>query len=324
MTRASEALFLTAADYYGEGKREKRLSPFVFEALGEDVLASERSPRKAHKQLTFLDYKPVTEPLTISHRPLAIHIDYLSYSQIETFKTCPLHYKLRYIYKVPTPPSAAQSFGSSIHAAIRDFYLAVKTGARPTEKLILDFLEKNWIKEGFAGKTHERKFFEKGKLYLRGFLKQGFSRKKLPIVMEEPFTIPLIDKKGRRLRIGGKIDRVDVLPDGTIEIIDYKTGATIPLQKEVDNNLQLSFYALAATNIPNKPFGKKTEQVKLSLYFLDQQEKISTTRNSEQLQKATEEIFGVKKEIENSDFTCSGGYFCQNKCEYSLFCGTQD
>ena len=36
MTRAKERLFLTAADYYGEGKREKKLSPFIFEAL-EDL-----------------------------------------------------------------------------------------------------------------------------------------------------------------------------------------------------------------------------------------------------------------------------------------------
>ena len=318
MTRARERVFVTAADYYGEGKREKRLSPFIFEALGDKAVASELS-EVAHKQLTFLDYAAPKISETKYQIP-KLHIDYLSFSQIETFKTCPLHYKLKYIFKVPTPPSAAQSFGSSLHAAIRDFYLAVKAGQRPTEKLIYELLEKNWVKEGFSGKTHEKRFFEKGKLYLSGFLKQGFNSKNPPVVMEEPFTIPLNDKKGKGLRIGGKIDRVDVLPDGTIEIIDYKTGATIPTQKEVDDNLQLSFYALAATNIPHKPFGKKPEQVKLSLYFLDQQEKISTVRSADELRKATEEIIAIRGEIEKSDFKCSGHIFCQNNCEYSLLC----
>ncbi len=109
-------------------------------------------------------------------------------------------------------------------------------------------------------------------------------------------------------------------PDGTIEIIDYKTGATIPTQKDVDRNLQLSFYALAATTIQMEPFGIKPEKVKLSLYFLDNQEKISTIRTAEQLKEATEEILKVRDEIEKSDFKCSGHIFCQNNCEYSLFC----
>jgi len=320
MTRAMEGLYFTAADYYGEGKREKRLSPFIFEALGDDAVAAESFDDAQDSQLSFLDYEPTKDqPLTISHRPL--RIDYLSYSQIETFKICPLHYKLKYILKLPTPPSASQSFGSSMHAALKNFYLKIKDGSRPTEKLILSCLDETWIKDGFTSKSHEKKFYEKGKLYLGGFLKEGFEAKNLPVLLEEQFTIPLksVGKSQKPLRIGGKIDRVDVLKDGGIEIIDYKTGATIPSQKEVDKNIQLSFYALAGTKIPEEPFNKKPEKLKLSLYFLDTQEKISTTRTSRDLEKAVEEIYKVREEIEKSEFHCSGHMFCEN-CEYSLLC----
>jgi DNA helicase-2/ATP-dependent DNA helicase PcrA len=320
MTRAREALYFAAADYYGEGKREKRLSPFIFEALSDRMVSSEL-PALSSKQLSFLDYSVPEEPAAVSTRP-PLHIDYLSFSQIDTFKTCPLHYRLKYIFKVPTPPSASQSFGSSIHAAIKRFYESVLSGEKPTERLIYKCLEDNWLGEGFTSKSHEKKFFEKGKIYLSGFLKEGFNTKSLPLLMEQQFTVPIIskDKKERPLRIGGKIDRMDKLPGGGVEIIDYKTGATIPTQKEVDNNLQLSFYAMAATRIPDKPFGIIPEKVKLSLYFLDQQEKLSTTRTKKQLEGAVEEIYKTRKEIEGSDFACSGGYFCQNNCEYALFC----
>lgn len=318
MTRARDLLFVTAADYYGEGKREKRLSPFIFEALGDKAAGAELTTPS--QQLSFLDYKTPEIPETKYESP-KLHIDYLSYSQIETFRTCPLHYKLKYIYKVPTPPSASQSFGTSMHATIKKFYEKVGEGEKPAERLIHKCLEENWEKEGFRDKVHERKFFEKGKIYLSGFLKENFSPKNLPVLMEEQFTIPLLAKK-EPLRVGGKIDRVDVLPDGSIEIIDYKTGATIPTQREVDSNLQLSFYTLAATSIPTSPFGKSPKEVKLSLYFLDQQQKISTTRTKEQLEKAIEEIYKVREEIEKSDFKCSGHMFCQNNCEYSLFCRT--
>jgi len=315
MTRAKEKLILTAADYYGEAKREKKLSPFVFEAIGERAFSSKQSAVNSN-QLSFIDFKTPenNQQSAISNQPL--HIDYLSYSQIETFETCPMHYKLRYIYKVPTPASASQSFGTSIHSTLKEFFEKMKEGTKSTDKFIIDLLEKNWVNQGYKNKVHETEFFKKGKLYLQGFLKAGFDPKNLPEVLEQPFILPL----GNNLKIGGRMDRVDVFPDGSIEIIDYKTGATIPTQKDVDKNLQLSFYALAATKIPIAPLGRLPEKIKLSLYFLDTQEKISTTRSTKQLEEAKEKIFKVREEIEKSDFKCSNHIFCQTGCEFSLFC----
>jgi DNA helicase-2/ATP-dependent DNA helicase PcrA len=327
MTRAKDILYLTAADYYGEGIREKKLSPFIFEALGEDILSAENSSEKG-KQLSFLDYKPheVNKQLTTNNLQ-PFHVDYLSYSQIESFKICPLHYKMNYIYKISTPASAAQSFGTTIHATLKNFYEEVskfnneKNGEVPSNsELIFSIFEKNWINKGYVNKSHEKEFFEKGKVYLDGYLHVNFNPRVMPVTLEQRFTIPISLGEGKLMRIGGVVDRADILEDGTLEITDYKTGATIPSQKEVDNNLQMTFYALAATTIPDLPFGKTPDKVKLSMYFLDQQEKITTTRTRDQLNGAIEEIFKYKDEIEASDFRCSGHMFCQNNCEYSLFC----
>jgi len=328
MTRAKERLYFTAADYYGEGKRRKKISPFIYEALGNQLGSQTTRQLDNQKQLSFLDYKPKAKPSeTLVKEGQVLKIDYLSYSQIETFKTCPLHYKLRYIYKVPTPVTASQSFGTTMHAVLKDFYLKVQRGEKPTEKLILSLLNEFWIKEGYVSKVQEKKFLDKGRDYLRGYLKEEFNSKVKTVALEQSFVVPLTYPTSRKasrdrgyLKIGGRVDRVDSLPGGGIEIVDYKTGATIPTQKEVDENLQLSFYALAATSIPTAPFGKSPQKVKLSLYFLDNQEKISTIRTAKQLAEAKEEIFKVRDEIEKSDFKCSGHMFCQSKCEYSLFC----
>lgn len=316
MTRAKERLVLTAADYYGEGKREKKLSPFIFESLGDknkDLV----KPIEKVDQLSFLDYQAKPKREEVFEK---LKVNYLSYSQIETFQICPLHYKLKYIYKIPTPVSASQSFGTAIHNTLRDFFEEVKKGTKPTDKFIFDLLEKNWIVEGYKSKKHEREFFDKGKLYLSGFLKQGFDQKTLPSVLEQPFTVPV----AKNLKIGGRIDRVDSLGKEGIEIIDYKTGATIPTQREVDKNLQLSFYAIAASRIPTAPFGIDPEKIKLSLYFLDTQEKISTVRTKKQIEEAVKEITSIRDEIEKSDFKCSGHMFCQMGCEFSLFCKSEE
>ncbi len=311
MTRAMDKLFFSAANYYGEAKREKKLSPFIFEALGDEAVAAEHQADKG-EQLSFLEYAKPQLP-AISYQPL--HIDFLSYSQINTFEICPLHYKLKYILKVPTPPSVAQSFGTSIHAALKDFYSKPQ---KPTAKRVEEILKQNWVVEGYASKSHEARSFKKGREMILNYLKKGFNPKKIPLALEQPFVVPLSGKEP--LKIGGQIDRIDKKGKG-IEIIDYKTGSKVPTQREVDNNLQLTFYALAATKIPEPPFGKKPEEITLSFHYLEEGEKVTTRRSAKQLKEAEEEIFEWKKKIEESDFACSNHYLCQTGCEYSMFCG---
>lgn len=321
MTRAKEKLYLAAADFYGEGKREKKLSPFIFEALGEEVVSSKQQVVSIGKQLSFLDYHHDPELETGNWKlENDFHIDYLSYSQIETFQTCPLHYKLRYLLKIPTPESPALSFGSSMHNAMQSFYMSVKNGENPTERLIINSLDTNWIREGYQTKSHELETKAAGYEYLKNYFRKEFHPDLLPVALEQPFQLTLPKKEGeRQLKIGGKIDRIHVLTDGTLEIIDYKTGKNIPTQKEADKNMQLTFYALAAFYLHEEPFGKKPEEVRLSLYYFDEQKKITTKRTLGELENCIDEIYKIRKEIEESDFKCSNHMFCES-CEYSLFC----
>ncbi len=310
MTRAKDKLYLTAANYYGEGKRDKKLSPFILESLG-DLYEDTKQIKKAtnSKPLNYTDGKVVQ-----TNHSSDLNISYLSYSQIEAFKICPLHYKLKYILKIPSAPSASLSFGISIHNTLRDFFAG-------TEKNIIKLLKLNWIKEGYTSKAHEENFFEKGQNFLKEYFKQNppTPNSGEAILVEQPFIIPISDN----LKIGGKIDRVDELPDGTIEIWDYKTGANIPTQKEVDKDLQLTIYALAASTLTEKPFGKKPKDIKLSLYYFETQTKITTTRSESDLIKAKEEILNWREKIEKSDFKCSGSFFCQN-CEYKSLCNSEE
>lgn len=315
MTRAKERLFFSAADFYGDGIRAKKMSPFIFEALGENWGKSGKEKGMQEKKM--LGYEKEKSEKKDEREREELGINYLSYSQIEAFRTCPMHYKLRYVLGLPTAPSSALSFGVSVHETMRDLYFMKK---RPSEEFIEKTLKRNWRREGYKSRVHREKAFVKAEAMVREYFESEYDPKVKTMVLEKGFNVILPMKKGeRRLKVGGKIDRIDKVKDG-IEIIDYKTGANVPTQKEVDHDLQLTIYALAATQLVGEPFGRKPGEIKLTLYYFDGQKKLTTKRTREQLDEAIDEIYEIRREIEGSDFKCSGGYFCGN-CEYKMFCG---
>lgn len=292
MTRARDHLYFTGAKYYGEGKREKRLSSFIQEALGKE-------PSFAHasegKQLSFLDWKKTETPIPKPNRV----VSYLSYSQLSTFSTCPLQYKYRYIVKIPVPPRAALVFGDTIHKVMHDFYLL----KRPVKEDLLRLLEKHWSSAGYGDRVYEEKMKRQGRELLEGFYNKGYDPNVIPIALEEPFKIKL----SPTLTLGGKIDRIDKTKNG-IEIIDYKTG-TAPKSRDISKDLQLTVYAMA----------EESKNVIVSFYFFDGQQKISAIRTKEQIKEAKKEIITIADEISHSDFQPTPGKWC-DFCEFRLIC----
>lgn len=316
MTRAKDKLILTAANYYGEGKRERKISSFVYEALGEKVV-EEITAKKKIGQLALLDLNNFN--IAPSQPPKIIQpITYLSYSQIQTFELCPLHYKLKYILKIPTAQSSAQSFGTTIHATLRDMYQHHIRGDEVKLNHLYNMLEKNWVNEGYQSKDHQTKAIERAREIVASYLEKHYKKNEQPIAMELPFQFYL---KG--IKIGGRMDRVDHIENNSIEIIDYKTGYNVPTAKDVENDLQLTLYALAATEVKDKVLNKPPENVRLSLFYLETGQKITTTRTMEQLEEAKIIIAQKAELITKSDFACSKHAFCST-CEYKMLCSTKN
>ncbi len=88
-------------------------------------------------------------------------------------------------------------------------------------------------------------------------------------------------------------------------------------QKKVDKSLQMTVYALAATD-PGI-YAKKPEEVVLSFYFLQTGEKKSTKRTAKQLEQSKKEILAKAREIEKSDFPPKPSKLC-DFCDYRLIC----
>ncbi len=299
MTRAKKYLYMTYAKNYG-GKRDKKPSGYLNET-GIDIGYPEFKNTTSQQTLFGID--------TAFRDPVMKKVDftptYLSFSQIESFKTCPLQYKYRYILSVPTAPSHALSYGITIHDTLRDFHQKLLFGKLSLEEM-LSIYEKNWQPLGYIDEKHRNLRFEEGKRLVREYYEKHKDEKEKPLALERAFNIKLAG-----IRFYGRIDRIDKEEDG-VEIIDYKTGQT-KTQKEVDTDDQVAFYAIAA----KEAMGMNPK--KLTYYFLESGEKISTTRTLEQLEEKKEDVAGVIDEIKKGKFEAKSGMHC-NWCDYKDIC----
>jgi len=324
ITRAQDKLFLTAARFYNEGKRERKISPFVLETIGEsavEAIVKKNIAEPPGQQLSLLEIlnsniqnnNNKTQKQTLNSQPLA-PVTYISYSQIQTFETCPLHYKLKYLMNLPTLPSPALSYGISVHSTLRDVFLLLMQKQDIHEATISELLTRNWINQGFTSKLHEQQTYDQAKIMLSSFVEHIMKNLPNTLAVELPFNFWL-----EKLKVGGKIDRIDRLDDGRLEIIDYKTGKNVPSEKKMKENLQLSFYALAAAEVKDGILGKDPQEIVLTLHYLEDDVKISTTRTQEDLNKAKDYILKTVDAIQTSEFACSHSILCKS-CEYQMLC----
>jgi DNA helicase-2/ATP-dependent DNA helicase PcrA len=313
MTRAKELLYFTGADYYGAGRRAKKLSPFIYEALPK---LQKHEPSTKPLKATLSDALSVYEEKEeMNEQKKPLKITYTNYSNLQMFDICPLHYKAKVIFNIPTPKSFVQSFGISLHNTLYDFYKQVQDGNIPTLIQLKQFLEKEWLSEGYENKKHEKERHQQALKILTAFYKSECHPPVKPLGIEMKFSFVL--KNG--VKVSGKIDRIDKKGKG-IEIIDYKTGQDNPKAKEA-HELQLAIYALAATRVKDNILNRKPEDITLTLHFLESNTKKSMSFTKDDLEKFEDELVEKIKEIEQSDFKCSKNVLCLN-CEYKLLCQT--
>jgi len=314
LTRAKDYLYLTGAKYYGDGKREKKLSPFIQECLGnQDVGTVTRQQENNEKQLFLIDWSaPDTKRATPQELEPNKSITSIWYTHIESFKRCPLQYKYRYLIKIPVPTSAALGFGDIVHKTMQEFYTQVIAGKNVTKELLLTLYANQWKSKGFMNKSYEDEMKKHGEVLLSEYFDKGYDKKTKTIAVEQGFKI----KISKDITLGGKIDRIDRTVDGKLEIIDYKTGAA-PKRRDPQEDFQLSLYALAAAD--KGVYGEKPESIVVSFYFFEGQERISGTRTKEKLEEIKQEIVTVVGEMNTSNFHATPGMYCAF-CEYRLIC----
>ena len=169
----------------------------------------------------------------------------LTGGKLETYKICPKRFQYQYLEKKSSAlqPSSHLSFDSSLHHAMKDFYRD-KTTSKEGFKLekLLGSLEKNWDSRGYETPEDERENRIAAESGLRKYFQNYCQTPSRCIEVDYFFKIDLFG-----CEYSGKMDRVDRLPDGTLEIIDYKSGKP-PAGgvEELSSNLPLQLLFLAS------------------------------------------------------------------------------
>jgi RecB family exonuclease len=239
----------------------------------------------------------------------------ISFSALDQFERCPLAYKLNYIDRIKAPERPELYFGSLIHKVVQEA-LRRDPITVPLDGLN-QFMEENWREEVFPDKETSEKYKRWGKTMIRNFHaahKPGLTN---IVSTEKRFQIPL----GKKHQLTGFIDRIDKLPYGPYEVIDYKTSTKMSSQDDLNRNKQLSIYHYAT-----KKLWPDAKDVRLSLYFLKFGNKLSTKRDDadieimiKDVEKTADKIEKISRTKKESDFPPKPNYLC-DWCDYGDRC----
>ena len=230
----------------------------------------------------------------------------ISHSRVQAYERCPWLYHLVYDEGWRAGPSAPAAFGQSIHRAL-DAYLAKSNNERSLDRL-LGFFDEHWVNEGFGSPQQTLEAYERGRKILTNFFEIDRGRKSEIVATEVEFNQEIAP--GVRFR--GTMDRLDRHPDGSHEIIEYKTQAEAWPQERVDKDRQMTFYALGLRE-------KMTEgPLKLTYYFLSSGTSVVTTRTETQLEEARALILSTAEKIRNKIFTPNHASCA--RCEFGRRC----
>ncbi|WP_134322629.1 RecB family exonuclease [Cumulibacter soli] len=162
-------------------------------------------------------------------------------AKLDTFDLCPRRFRFVYVDR-PAPsrgaPWAHTGIGSAVHAVLRGIW-DLAPSSRSVDEVLRD-LRAMWPTVGFRDLAQSRRALAIMSEHLAAYVTEHVDFNAEPRGIERTVGAPYGD-----LAISGRIDRVDELPDGSLVVIDYKTGRAVPTDDEARASMQLAVYAVA-------------------------------------------------------------------------------
>jgi DNA helicase-2/ATP-dependent DNA helicase PcrA len=232
----------------------------------------------------------------------------LSASDIDTYRTCPLKYKFARVFRIPQEPTLNQRFGILVHQVLERFHAQPDPVHQPTLEEMLGLLEFGWRRGGFGGSEQEIQLRGKATAALTRYYERFQEEPAQPVAFERSFSF----RVGPHL-LRGRVDRVDKLPEGGFELIDYKTGPPRS-RAQLEEDVQLSLYAVAARE------AWQFESARGAYYYVLDDAKVPVERDSGDREWIEEVATEVAEGILSQGFEPTPSYSACGICDYRLVC----
>jgi RecB family exonuclease len=234
----------------------------------------------------------------------------LSASDVETYRSCPLRYKYARVLKIPTEQTLSQRFGIVVHQVLERFHAAQARGEceQGTLRELLELLEAAWRRAGMGDGAREDELRAKARSALTRYHERLREEPAQPLWFERSFTFSLGPHHVR-----GRVDRVDRLPDGGFELIDYKTGYA-KTAEDLGEDIQLSLYAIAAREAWD------LGQTRQAYYYVLDDRKVPVPRDEGEEEWVRSAVLEVGAGILAQDFEPTPSPSVCARCDYRIAC----
>lgn len=177
----------------------------------------------------------------------------LSPTKLTTFLACPVRYRWTFVDprgKFYIRAKSCFSFGTSLHRVLERFHDSGDTGVETVHEAMAA-LEESWIESGFSSPEEMAEAYAEGQAIVERHVEEAAKRSVSAntILVEHSMKLEFPN-----FTILGRLDRVDEHADGTLEVIDYKSGRSEVTEDDVATDLAMAIYQLMlATANPGRP-----------------------------------------------------------------------
>ncbi len=184
------------------------------------------------------------------------------------------------------------SFGSTLHRVLERFHDAGDEGVTTTDEVMAAY-EESWIDAGFSSAEEMAEAYGDGKQILERHVEEA---RKRPATAKTLFVERQLKFEYEEFSLVGRVDRVDQHDDGTLEIIDYKSGRERITEEDVKSDIAMSIYQLLLRRqFPEQP-------VAATILALKSGESATYSMSDEELDELENDVRMICMEIIKEDF----------------------